>query len=307
MITKGKMVLKASNKHAKTIATTWLRSCSGCHMKMFDLQEEFINCQQDLEVNYVTVIGAEDVPEAYLGIIEGASVNKRNEKILEKLRERSEIIIAVGTCACLGDSPSLRSYLLNEYAIRERDEKKPRQDVRLQPKPINQIIPVDYYIPGCPPRFKTIRDVMFSLLKGNKPKDKRPQNVCSECHRSKNKQWSMEKPVSLDRLKLSFDPFYTAIQTHSPNPEMCFLDQGILCMGALTCNGCGARCIEGNIPCWGCMGQLLEGFKSIAGDLSRLPSCLDKAHLEKVNSLISQPLSSDIYDSSVPGELTAKY
>jgi F420-non-reducing hydrogenase small subunit len=251
---------KTQMEPAASVATTWLRSCSGCHMKMFDLREEFLNLKsKGLRIDYYTAVDEKDVPVVDIGMIEGAVANKANEKILNTFREKSKILIAVGTCACFGEMSRIRRLFQEECVI----EKIPpiARDLagvggecsHPQAKPLNQFVAVDYYIPGCPPLLETMKDSIMSLLNGQKPKSTTTKTLCVECKRKKSAS-HFHQPD----LPLVLDSFHTAIQTQKIDPAICFLDQGILCRGDVTVGGCGARCLKGNVPCWGCMGPASE-------------------------------------------------
>lgn len=228
------------------IASTWLRSCTSCHIKMFDLQEELLLQAQELKVTYITMNELEHTPFVDIGIVEGAVAGQENEAMLKKLRDKSRLILAVGTCACFGDSPSLGKFFINL----ERSS-----SVSL--KPLNEIIPVDYTIPGCPPPFSSIKETVFDLVKGiEPPQARKTTSLCSTCRRLTTRPLAGQDGFDREDNQVSFDSIYQASKKTPPDPEICFLEQGILCMGMVTSSGCGARCINGNIPCRGCMGSI---------------------------------------------------
>lgn len=245
-------MIKEKKTYSKTIATTWLRSCSGCHMKMFDLHEQLINFQDKFKINYINYRNSQKNFEmADIGIIEGSVSNQKNEETLKNFRKKVKILIALGTCACFGDSQNLRKIFLNES--KNSQICGSNRGLQFAPKPINQIVPVDYYIPGCTPLFTTIKNVVITLLEEKKVQNPKPQNLCSRCKRVRNTATNL---FFSKELMPSLDTFYSAIKVTPPNPDICFLEQGILCLGPFTIDNCSARCIRGNTPCWGCMGSL---------------------------------------------------
>lgn len=263
---------KSQIEPSVSIATTWLRSCSGCHMKMFDLREEFLNLQsKGLRIDYHTTVDEKDLSSVDIGIIEGAVANKANEKILTVFRDKSKILVAIGTCACFGEMSRIRRLFQEECII----EKIPPLSGAMtgdggecshpQAKPLNQFVAVDHYIPGCPPLLETVKETVMSLVKGQKPKSKAAKSLCVECKRKKSVS-AFHHPD----MPLVLDSFHTAIQTQKIDPALCFLDQGILCRGDVTVDGCGARCLRGNVPCWGCMGPALELHEDETESLKRI-------------------------------------
>ena len=56
------------------------------------------------------------------------------------------------------------------------------------------------------------------------------------------------------------------------DPEKCMLEQGVICLGPSTRAGCGAKCLEGNQPCRGCMGPTAEVMDQGGSMLSALAS-----------------------------------
>jgi F420-non-reducing hydrogenase small subunit len=106
-----------------------------------------------------------------------------------------------------------------------------------------QVVPVQYFVPGCPPTVDLILKVVNALATNSLPpvgaiiaSDK---TLCDECDRKKENK----KITKIYRT-----------QEIIPDPERCLLEQGLLCMGPATRGGCGALCVKVNIPCRGCFG-----------------------------------------------------
>ena len=184
------------------------------------------------------------------------------------LRQKSAAIIAYGSCAHLGGIPGLANQFDREHILRYVYEEAPSVEnaagVRPQVRfPFNgdaaelpefhtnvrtlaQVIPVDYYLPGCPPTPKLLAAAVEALLTGALPA---PGTVlapdtalCDECPRKDS------KPTDLS-LESLHRPHAVEIDA-----ETCLLAQGIVCMGPATRGGCEAVCMGGNMPCTGCFG-----------------------------------------------------
>jgi F420-non-reducing hydrogenase small subunit len=111
---------------------------------------------------------------------------------------------------------------------------------------LDQVVEVDYYVPGCPPTPKITKAAVAALLSGNLP----PKGsvlapdtaLCDQCPRKAT------KPADL-----SFAEFKRPHLTRM-DPDKCFLAQGVVCMGPATRAGCEAVCTSGGMPCGGCFG-----------------------------------------------------
>ena len=111
---------------------------------------------------------------------------------------------------------------------------------------LDDVVDVDYYLPGCPPTPELIGNAVNAILEGKLPAKgavlSPDKSLCSSCDRNESKP----EDVAIDEVKRIIDVM--------ADPEKCFLAQGIICMGPATRDGCGQTCVSGNMPCTGCFG-----------------------------------------------------
>jgi len=261
-----------------TVATTWLQSCSGCHIALLDLHEELFEILKFFDIRYSPLMDIKEVPNVDIGIVEGAVANEDNIRMIKEFREKAKTIIALGTCACFGGIPGLRNlfkrdevlecgFVNTESTVKGKIPKSSEIPPLLEGvKPVDQVIKVDYYIPGCPPLSSTINDSFVAIVKGEEP-ERKTRNLCEECDRKKTKMLIASRDFLTDTV-------YTINELDEIDPELCFLEQGVLCMGPATCEGCGARCLKGNMPCRGCMGPTPDALEQGAKIINALSSIL---------------------------------
>lgn len=261
-----------------SVATTWLQSCSGCHIALLDTHEELLDILRLIDIRYSPLVDVKEVPEVDVGLIEGSVANKDNEKILKIFREKAKIIVALGTCACFGGIPGLRNLFKPEEVLRRAYVKtestvagKIPSGAEIPPlleyvKPLNRVIKVDYELPGCPPLPAAIKDALVALVHGEVPQVK-TRNLCEECDRKKEKMLVASRDFLTDAV-------LSPHELEEINPEICFLEQGVLCMGPATREGCETRCLKGNMPCRGCMGPTPDALEQGAKIINALSSIL---------------------------------
>ena len=168
------------------IATVWLGGCAGCHMSFLDLDEFLIDLAGMIELVYSPVIDVKEYPEGVdVCLIEGAVCNADNLEILHKIRARTKVLVSFGDCAATGNVPAMRNQLGLDNAdnVLQRAYIENAQYNPVKPKadgivptllervlPVHVVVPVEYFLPGCPPPADRIKAVMVQVLDGKTPK-----------------------------------------------------------------------------------------------------------------------------------------
>ncbi len=165
------------------LATVWLGGCSGCHMSFLDLDEWLIDLAARTELVFSPLMDAKSYPEGVgLVLVEGAVANEENLHMIRLVRERSKVLVSFGDCAVTGNVTALRNPLGTALEIlrpvyHERGDLRAGipDDREIVPVlldkvlPVHQVVPVDFYLPGCPPPAPRIRAVVEALLDGREP------------------------------------------------------------------------------------------------------------------------------------------
>lgn len=261
-----------------TVSTGHLQGCFGCHIAILDLHEEIIPLLSVIDIIRSPINDVKAVPKADLGILDGSVCNKENERVAKDFRKKSKKILAFGTCATLGGINGLRNlFSLDEVLKRGYVEtestvkgKVPHsEDIpELIPhvKALHQVIPVDYSLPGCPPTPKMIKTALTAILTNREP-ELPSRNLCHECGR-------VHKEMYIPKREFVTDSVHSIVELDEIDTERCFLEQGVICMGTATREGCEARCVKGNTPCRGCMGPTPDALEQGAKMINALASIL---------------------------------
>ncbi len=161
------------------LATAWLGGCSGCHMSFLDLDEALVDLAQQVDLVYSPIADVKEFPkDVDVTLVEGAVANIDHVALAKEIRAHSKIVVSFGDCAVTGNVTSLRNMLplddLLTAVYHEGPGKEPRggEADRVMPAllprvlPLHQLIPVDAFIPGCPPDPQRIWAAVSALLKG---------------------------------------------------------------------------------------------------------------------------------------------
>lgn len=297
------------------IGIYWCASCGGCEETVVDLAEDILALVEQVDIVLWPVAmdfkkhDVEALPDKSLAatLINGAIRSSEQEEMVHLLRRKSQLIVAYGSCAHTGGIPSLANQFPREqilkYVYEEAptviNEKKTRPQLKFAEagrevtlpelrhvvRSLDQVIDVDYYVPGCPPTPNITRAALGAILSGNLP----PKGsvlapdmaLCNECARKDS------KPTNL-----AFSEFKRPHQKKL-DPALCFLAQGVVCMGPATRGGCGAQCPGGNMPCTGCFSGTSRVKDQGAKILSSLCSNIepkDEEGIDKVLEGIPDPV-----------------
>lgn len=162
------------------VATLWLDGCSGCHMSFLDLDERLLEIAPRIELVYSPVVDAKQFPENVdLTLVEGALANEEDIQKILQARARSRLLVALGDCAITGNVPAMRNGFVLEDVLRRGYEENatcnagaPTREVpRLERKviPLHELVRVDAFLPGCPPRAALIHEALNQILAGHVP------------------------------------------------------------------------------------------------------------------------------------------
>jgi F420-non-reducing hydrogenase small subunit len=287
------------------LALYWASSCGGCEIAVLALHEKILDvaaafdivfwpCVMDFKIKDVEAMedGAIDVC-----LFNGAIRNDENAHMAHLLRRKAKVLVAFGACAFGGSAPGLGNFADRDemfkwiysdspstdnpegivpqtrYAVPEGDLVLPRFWNTV--KTLQQVVPVDYFLPGCPPEASSIEIAVNAIVSGQLPPPGSvigpDVTVCEECTRTKGEK----------KIKRFYRP-----QEIEPNPDDCLLEQGLFCAGIATRAGCGAKCPQVGMGCRGCYGPNTGVIDHGARILSGIASALDANTAEEVEAIL---------------------
>lgn len=166
----------------KRLGTTWLGGCSGCHMSLLDIDERILEVAKLADIVKCPIVDGKEFPEVDIALVEGAVASDEHLEEIKHIRKVSKILISFGDCAVTGNVTALRNFhsvqdVLNESYIDciSNDDKPliPKDKVLLnlcdKVVPLQEVVTVDFHIPGCPPSGDLIFYCLFELLNDRIP------------------------------------------------------------------------------------------------------------------------------------------
>jgi F420-non-reducing hydrogenase small subunit len=241
-------------KSKTTLNTEWLSDCAGCHVALVDLHEKILDVLAAVEIQHCPVLtDIKEYPHANVGLVSGAIRSEHDRENALRMRESCDLIVAWGTCAVYGGVPGAalahsREEILDTVYRNNRTtctKNVPESRVAELEKivtPLDEVIDVDLYLPGCPPHPTFIFQALLALVEGREPKATR-ETVCARCKRTMRR-------TEVSEIRKNHEGM--------PEADSCFLSQGYICLGSVTLDRCLAPCPNNATMCTGCAGPSMQ-------------------------------------------------
>ena len=321
---------KEENKSKLKLAIYWGAACGGCCISVLDVHEHLFDIVDAADLVFWPIaldfkyadVEAMDDNFIDITLFNGAIRNSENAHMAKLLRQKSNILVAYGSCAHMGGIPGLAN-LSTKEALLERvyettestinpEKIRPQTSTRVAEgiltlpeifesvKTLDQVVDVDYYIPGCPPTSERLLEVFSAIVSGSQLPPKgtvigaQEKPLCDECERKKTENKMVKR-------------FYRPWQVVDDGIS-CFIEQGLICHGPATRAGCGYRCIKGNAPCRGCYGPTSDVLDPGAKMLSSIATVIDADSPEEIEKIVDtiEDVAGTFYRTSLPGALLKK-
>lgn len=292
-------------------AMYWAAACGGCEIATLNIHEKILDVDANFEVAFWPVamdakykdVEAMEDGSILLTLFNGGIRNDENEHIAKLLRKKSQVLVAFGSCAIEGGIPAMANFATKDevfeiaYSTISTENPDhvwpvPSYDVPegtltipfFNPvlRSLDQVVDVDYYMPGCPPeshQIAAVIDLVVSVVQGEAalpPKGSiigvGDSTVCDECTRTRN----VKKIKTFKRIQ----------EIEVIDKELCLLEQGILCSGPATASGCHAKCTTAGAPCAGCYGPAAGVIDFGARLMTAYASVIDARHEDEIDEIL---------------------
>ncbi|MEJ2738229.1 MAG: NADH:ubiquinone oxidoreductase [Dehalococcoidia bacterium] len=197
--------------------------CEGCQLDALNLTgEEVLHLLEGIDIVNFREVMTERDDNYDIAFIEGSITRESEITRLEKIRKQAKIVVALGSCACIGGINCLKNHLPMDEALRIVYGDDAKYYDTIPARPADAVVKVDYYVRGCPPVTSELVKVIQALLLQKKP-DIPNYPVCVECKMAGN---------------------------------ICVFELGKTCLGPVSRAGCSAICVTAGRHCWGCRGPV---------------------------------------------------
>jgi F420-non-reducing hydrogenase small subunit len=292
-------------------AMYWAAGCGGCEIAVLNIHEQILAVDATFDIAFWPVAmdakykDVEALPDGaiLLTLFNGGIRNSENEAVARLLRRKSRILVAFGSCACEGCVPGLanlssrQEVLDTVYHTLTTDNpdgcrpepvwNAPEGQLHLPEyypvlRTLDQVVPVDYFLPGCPPeshQISAVIDLVVQVVHGQAELPPRgatigagQSTVCDECPRARNVK-TIRQFTRIHHLAVV-------------DPGLCLLEQGIPCNGLATRSGCGACCPRAGAQCIGCYGPA-EGVVDFGARLmTAFASVIDSQDPDEIERIL---------------------
>jgi F420-non-reducing hydrogenase small subunit len=311
-------------------AMYWAAGCGGCDIAVLNIHEKILEVDANFDVAFWPVAmdakyaDVEAMPDGsiLLTLFNGGIRNSENEALAQLLRRKSKILVAFGSCASEGCIPGLANLVSaqsifdtayqtvstdNPTGIRPQARwAAPEGELHLPEfypvlKTLDQVVPVDYFMPGCPPeshQIAAVIDLVIQVLHGQATLPPPGSvigaggsTVCDECPRARNVK-AIKRFTRIQEMK-------------TVDPALCLLEQGLPCNGPATRSGCGALCPQAGAQCIGCYGPAAGVVDFGARLMTAFASVIDSndpAEIDRILDTLPDPVG-QFYRFNLAGSL----
>jgi F420-non-reducing hydrogenase small subunit len=292
-------------------AMYWAASCGGCEIAVLNIDAKVLDLDANfdvafwpaaMDVKYKDVEAMAD-DSILVTLFNGGIRTAENEHMARLLRRKSKILVAFGSCANEGCIPGLAN-LTSREAMLETVYAGPSTEspAGVRPLPaaavaegqltlpaiepvlrtLDQVVEVDYRMPGCPPESHQIAAVVDLLVQVVQGKAALPpkgsvigaglSTVCDECPRQRD----VKRITRIQRIQ-AMPPL---------DPAICLLEQGLMCNGPATRSGCNARCPQAGAPCIGCYGAAPDALDQGARMMTAIASVIEGKDADGIDAVL---------------------
>ncbi len=261
------------------LAVYWTGGCGGCDVSFLELGPGLLDVLSHVEIVFWPALvdakrrDLERLPPRSIDftLVNGVIRTAENKEMVEILREKSRFLGAYGACAHLGGIPALANAVNGVAEVvfgpgfqpappPGGDQEDAPPNLLPEALPVEEVVSVDFVVPGCPPPAPLIARFFAAALAGEIGPGQifaEEKALCEECPRKRE-----ERRIT------------RVVRPHEvlADPEKCLLDQGMVCLGPVTRGGCEAACPKAGMPCTGCLGPTPKAGDPAMAMLSALAS-----------------------------------
>ena len=208
--------------------------CEGCQLQVANMGEAVLDVLSLIDVVEWREVMSEKWSKKFdVAIVEGSITDPHAVERIKRIRDRTKIVLALGSCATIGGVNGMKNnfdlYEINQFVYGDSSRFFPTTLTHA----VHQVVKVDYFVNGCPIYIPEFVSVLKAVLKGL-PYYVPDYPVCVEC-------------------KL--------------NENVCMYDRGVSCLGPVTRAGCNSWCINNGNICYGCRGMVSNPNEKGAKDV----------------------------------------
>jgi coenzyme F420-reducing hydrogenase gamma subunit len=198
--------------------------CEGCQLQVLNCEEELLDILAAVDIVNFREAMTERSDDYDIAFVEGSITRESEIERVKKIREQAKVVVALGACSSTGGINCLKNLQSMDDVLKIVYKQDAHYYDTIPARPIDAVIPVDYYVRGCPITKAEFLKVTKALLLGKKPEIPN-YPICVECKLAEN---------------------------------VCVFEKGMFCLGPVTRAGCSAACPSKGSACVGCRGFIDE-------------------------------------------------